>query len=60
MTKLGGTGIVLASNSASRKAMLEAAGIAFTFLEALVQVIQAYVFALLAAVFIGAAISEDH
>lgn len=36
------------------------AGIAFTFLEALVQVIQAYVFALLAAVFIGAAISEDH
>lgn len=37
-----------------------AAGIAFTFLEALVQVIQAYVFALLAAVFIGAAISEDH
>jgi F-type H+-transporting ATPase subunit a len=37
-----------------------AAGIAFTFLDALVQVIQAYVFALLAAVFIGAAISEDH
>ena len=36
------------------------AGIAFTFLEALIQVIQAYVFALLAAVFIGAAISEDH
>lgn len=36
------------------------AGIAFTFLEALVQVIQAYVFALLAAVFIGAAIAEDH
>lgn len=36
------------------------AGVAFTFLEALVQVIQAYVFALLAAVFIGAAIAEDH
>ena len=30
MTKLGGTGIVLASNSASRKAMLEAAGVSFT------------------------------
>lgn len=37
-----------------------AAAIAFTFLEVLVQVIQAYVFALLAAVYIGAAISEDH
>lgn len=30
MTGLSGSGIVLASNSASRKAMLEAAGIAFT------------------------------
>ena len=30
MTGIAGTGIVLASNSASRKAMLEAAGIAFT------------------------------
>ncbi|MEH6724351.1 MAG: Maf family protein, partial [Qipengyuania sp.] len=29
MSDLGGSGIVLASNSASRKAMLEAAGIAF-------------------------------
>jgi F-type H+-transporting ATPase subunit a len=37
-----------------------AAAIAFTFLEALVQVIQAYVFALIAAVYIGAAISTDH
>ncbi|MFP5020091.1 F0F1 ATP synthase subunit A [Pseudonocardia phyllosphaerae] len=36
------------------------AGIAFTFLEALVQVIQAFVFALLAAVFVGAAIAEEH
>lgn len=34
--------------------------IAFTFLEALVMVIQAYIFALLAAVFIGAAVSEEH
>ena len=34
--------------------------IAFTFLEALVMTIQAYVFALLAAVYIGAAVSTDH
>ena len=30
MTRIAGSGIVLASNSASRKAMLEAAGVAFT------------------------------
>ena len=30
MSALAGSGIVLASNSASRKAMLEAAGVAFT------------------------------
>lgn len=36
------------------------AGIAFTFLEALVMVIQAYVFALLAGVYIGAAVSTEH
>lgn len=34
--------------------------IVMTFIEALVMVIQAYVFAMLAAVFIGAAISEEH
>ena len=31
-----------------------------TFLEALIQVLQAYIFALLAANYIGAALSEDH
>ncbi|MEQ3550854.1 F0F1 ATP synthase subunit A [Pseudonocardia nematodicida] len=36
------------------------AGIAFTFLEALVMTIQAYIFALLASVFIGAAVAEEH
>jgi F-type H+-transporting ATPase subunit a len=36
------------------------AAIGFTFLEALVMVIQAYVFALLAAVYIGAAVSTEH
>jgi F-type H+-transporting ATPase subunit a len=36
------------------------AAIAFTFLEVLVMTIQAYVFALLAAVYIGAAVSTDH
>jgi F-type H+-transporting ATPase subunit a len=36
------------------------AAVAFTFLEALVMVIQAYIFALLAAVFIGAAVAEEH
>ena len=36
------------------------AAIGFTFLEALVMVIQAYVFALLAAVYMGAAVSTDH
>lgn len=30
MTRIAGSGLILASNSASRKAMLEAAGIAFT------------------------------
>ncbi|MBW0088054.1 F0F1 ATP synthase subunit A [Pseudonocardia sp. KRD-184] len=36
------------------------AAIAFTFLEVLVMSIQAYVFALLAAVYIGAAVSTEH
>jgi F-type H+-transporting ATPase subunit a len=36
------------------------AAIAFTFLEVLVMIVQAYVFALLAGVFIGAAVSTDH
>jgi F-type H+-transporting ATPase subunit a len=36
------------------------AAIAFTFLEVLVMTVQAYVFALLAAVYIGAAVSTDH
>lgn len=36
------------------------AAIAFTFLEVLVMSIQAYVFALLAGVYIGAAVSTDH
>lgn len=36
------------------------AAIAFTFLEVLVMSIQAYVFALLAAVYIGAAVSSEH
>lgn len=36
------------------------AAIGFTFLEALVMTIQAYVFALLAAVYIGAAVSTEH
>jgi F-type H+-transporting ATPase subunit a len=34
--------------------------IAMTFLEALIQVLQAYIFALLAANFIGSALSEEH
>jgi F-type H+-transporting ATPase subunit a len=34
--------------------------IAMTFLEALIQVLQAYIFALLAANYIGAALAEDH
>jgi F-type H+-transporting ATPase subunit a len=34
--------------------------IAMTFLEALIQVLQAYIFALLAASYIGSALSEDH
>ena len=37
-----------------------AAVIALTFLEALIQVIQAYIFALLAASYIGQAMAEDH
>jgi F-type H+-transporting ATPase subunit a len=36
------------------------AAIAFTFLEVLVMIIQAYVFALLAGVYIGAAVSTEH
>ncbi len=36
------------------------AAILFTFLEVLVMIVQAYVFALLAGVFIGAAVSTDH
>lgn len=36
------------------------AAIAFTFLEALVMVVQAYVFALLCGVYIGAAVSTEH
>jgi F-type H+-transporting ATPase subunit a len=36
------------------------AAIAFTFLEVLVMIVQAYVFALLAAVYIAAAVSTDH
>jgi len=36
------------------------AAIAFTFLEVLVMIVQAYVFALLAGVYIGAAVSSEH
>ncbi len=36
------------------------AAIAFTFLEVLVMIVQAYVFALLAGVYIGAAVSTEH
>jgi len=37
-----------------------AAVIALTFLEALIQVIQAYIFALLAASYVGQALAEEH
>lgn len=52
---LEGSGVIKAVSAVSW-----AFAIAMTFLEALIQVIQAYIFALLSASYIGMALAEDH
>ncbi|WP_205660456.1 F0F1 ATP synthase subunit A [Amycolatopsis antarctica] len=58
---LGGTALLDASGPLKPVSLLSwALAIAMTFLEAFIQVLQAYIFALLAANFIGAALAEEH
>lgn len=59
---LGGTALLEASTGFLKPASVVswAIAIAMTFLEALIEVLQAYIFALLSANFIGAALAQEH